>query len=344
MAIKSVNKSEDFAPAQQRLMQFIRREFKPGYNHSNVSKLIGDASARQYFRYFSETGESFILAVYPEPFEPEGFPYVQVYRLFLEIGLPVPRIHALDGALGIVLQQDLGNTTLQKHFLSASASEKGRLLRRGVDYVIRIQQEGSRSLPDGYAANRMAFDEEKLSWELGFFRRHYLEKYRGMKAFDPSLNDEFQDLARTLAQGERRLCHRDFHVRNLMLSGETLYVIDFQDARWGPITYDLASLLKDSIDLGQEEIERLIEYYRDRSGIEMEAAELDRQFHRMSVQRLLKALGTYAYQIGVRENFLYEQYMAGSLHRTMVSLDALQEYPAVRSLIAGEPAHRTGSK
>ncbi len=344
MASEIVEKSQRFAPIQQRLMEFIRREFQPGYNHYNVSKLIGDASARQYFRYVSEAGDSFILAAYPEPFEAEDFPYAQVYDLFRKIGVPVPRIQAIDGQLGIVLQEDLGDTTLQKHFLSATPAEKHRLLQQSIDYIVLIQKEGSRLLPPGTAAHQLAFDEEKLLWELGFFRRHYLEKYRGMATGPPDLEAEFQDLARALAGGRRWLCHRDFHVRNLMLHGGTLYAIDFQDARWGPLTYDLASLLKDSIELRPEEIAALIGYYREQFGDEARAAGLMRQFHQMSVQRLLKALGTYAYQIGVRENFLYEQYMAGSLHRALLALDALGEYPAIRDLVASELAHRTGSQ
>ncbi len=324
------------APIQQRLMEFIRREFRPGYNHYNVSKLIGDASARQYFRYVSEAGESFILAVYPEPFDPDSFAYGQIHELFSRIGLPVPRIHALDGALGIVLQEDLGNTTLQKHFLAAPLAERLELLRRAVDYIVTIQREGSRLLPTDSVAYPLAFDEEKLSWELNFFRRHYLQKYCGLGADSPELDEEFARLARELAQGPRRLCHRDYHVRNLMLHQGAIYLIDFQDARWGPLSYDLVSLLKDSIELGPDQVRALEGYYLERSAFTGSVEDFTRQFHLMAIQRLLKALGTYAYQIGVRENFLYEQYMIGSLHRASLSLDALAEFPCIQDLVASQ--------
>ncbi|MFQ5739801.1 MAG: aminoglycoside phosphotransferase family protein [Acidobacteriota bacterium] len=329
---------EGFPPIQKRLMEFIRRELRPGYNHYNVSKLIGDASARQYFRYTSDARQSFILAAYPEAFDPEHFPYQQIYSLLKEIGLPVAEIFALDGPLGIVLQEDLGDETLQKHFLDATHGRRQELLNRAIDSLIRLQQEGSSRFGPQYDAFGLAFDEEKLNWELGFFARHYLHNYRRLPvAGEAALLEEFGRLAAELAGARRVLCHRDYHIRNLMLKDGRLYMIDFQDARWGPTSYDLVSLLKDSIELGGEEIDRHIEYFLAHSRLtESPEAFSRRQFDLMSVQRLLKALGTYAYQVVVRENFIYEQYMAGSLHRVLLSLQAMPEFPCLQSVVESE--------
>ena len=330
------NKTE-FPPIQQRLMEFIRRELRPGYNHYNVSKLVGDASARQYFRYAAESNQSFILAVYPEPFDPEHFSYREVYDLFREIGLPVPEIIAMDGKLGIVLQEDLGNESLQHRFLTAKKDERRSLLRQAIDHIVAIQQKGTKALKAEYEASRLAFNEEKLNWELGFFRRHYLGNYRKLELQDEDrLTEDFARLAAELARFSRLLCHRDYHVRNLMLKESDLYIIDFQDARWGPPSYDLASLLKDSIELDADEIEGCRDYYLDRAPLCAEVEDFDHQFHLMCIQRLLKALGTYGYQIVVRGHFIYEQYMEGSLHRALLSLKAIPEFPYIQSVIEGE--------
>ena len=99
----------------------------------------------------------------------------------------------------------------------------------------------------------IAFDRDKLMWELNFFVKHFLEAYRGV--VDPggareALSEEWLAIADELAGEPRVLCHRDYHSRNLMLHDRRLYIIDFQDARMGPDTYDLASLLRDSyVDL-----------------------------------------------------------------------------------------------
>ncbi len=341
---------KELAPIQQRVMEFVRERFQPGYNHYNVAKLLGDASSRQYYRYFSDSGTSYVLAAYPEQFDPGSFTYKQIYDLLQEIEVPVPEIIDLDGELGIVLQQDLGNDSLQKILRAAADNQKTILLRNAIDHVVKIQTEGSRAFQPECSGFHLAFDEPKLKWEFDFFRKHYLENYRRLPADGfPGLDEEFTIIARELAEYPRVLTHRDFHVRNMMLKNGILFVIDFQDARWGPPSYDLASLLKDSLELDPGAVAESINYYleamqrRGWSDLEPETFSEDRflrQFDLMSVQRLLKALGTYGYQIIVRENFIYEQYMAGSLHRALMSLEQLDAFPITRKLVESELSNR----
>jgi N-acetylmuramate 1-kinase len=333
-----------FPPVQQRLMAFIRREFRPGYNHYNVRKLLGDASARQYFRYISEPSDSYILAAYPEHFDPNCFPFRQVHDLFLEIGLPIPKILVLDGDLGIVLQEDLGDETLHRHLLTTTASGKIKLLERAIDHIVTIQLQGTPRLNPEWEAAKLAFDEEKLTFELRFFRRHYLGAYRNLTWDEEMLLAEFSKLASELSRRRRFLCHRDYHIRNLMLKDGEVYIIDFQDARWGPASYDLVSLLKDSRELEEGEPESLIDYYLSRMARVIPPTEREpfcREFHLMAIQRLLKALGTYGYQITTRGNFIYEQYIAGSLHRLIDALQAIPEFPYIHSVVEKELSGRS---
>lgn len=337
---------EEFPPIQQRLMRFVRERFQPGYNHYNVSKLVGDASSRQYYRYVTDDGDSYILAAYPEPFDTSSFSYRQIYDLLQEIAIPVPEIIAIDSELGIVLQEDLGNESLQKTLRNADDRQKVLLLKEAIGHILTIQEKGTQALKPEYEGYGLAFDEEKLNWEFWFFARHYLDSYRGRDLPERDLLiAEFEEISALLASYPRLLCHRDFHVRNMMVKKGILYVIDFQDARWGPPSYDLVSLLKDSLDLAGERVDELVDYYcfeskrRGFFGLTDEhfsPDEFRRQFNLMCVQRLLKALGTYAYQILVRDNFIYEQYMAGSLHRTLLALSELPEFTHTRRLIEAE--------
>ncbi len=321
---------------QQRLMNFVRETFRPGYPY-NISKLVGDASMRQYFRFETQSGQSYIMAAYPEPFDPEHFSYKQVYDLFQQAGLPVPTIIAMDGPLGIVVQEDLGNESLQRRLINASPQDQESLLRQSIDLILTIQSRGTEALRPDYEASKLAFDEEKLKWELEFFRKNYLINYRQVQPPDDSpLTAEFGRLATELAACPRVLCHRDYHIRNLMFRDGQLYIIDFQDARWGPPSYDLASLLKDSIGLEEEQTRSLIDYYLERSPQSAGFDDFQRQFHLMCVQRLLKALGTYAYQITVRNHYIYEQYVEGSLRRALISLRALDEFPYIGEIVEKE--------
>ncbi len=337
---------EEFPPIQQRLMRFVRERFKPGYNHYNVSKLVGDASSRQYYRYVTDDGQSYILAAYPEPFDASKFPYSQIYDLLREIAIPVPEIIKIDSELGIVLQEDLGNEPLQKTLIDADDRQKLLLLKEAIGHILTIQEKGTQALKPEYEGHGLAFDEEKLNWEFRFFARHYLGSYRRRDLPQRDLlMAEFEKISSLLAAYPRLLCHRDFHVRNMMVKKGILYVIDFQDARWGPPSYDLASLLKDSLELGVESVEELVQHYcqeaERRSFFGLAEAhfapdEFRRQFNLMCVQRLFKALGTYAYQILVRDNFIYEQYMAGSLHRALLALNELPEFAQTRQLVEAE--------
>lgn len=326
-------------------MQFIRQKFSPGYNHYNVRKLLGDASARQYYRYVTDSGISYILAAYPEPFDTGSFSYNQIYDLFQSIEVPVPEIEGVDGNLGIVLQQDLGDESLQKTLIRADEKQKKLLLKDAIGLIVRIQEKGTAEFKPEYVGFQLAFDDAKFKWELEFFQRHYINSYRKLNLQNENeLGEEFARLATELAGYPRVLCHRDFHVRNMMVHNGILYVIDFQDARWGPPSYDVASLLKDSLELDLEIIDELMEFYLRRALSsetlnQLDAFETDdfrRQFNLMSIQRLLKALGTYAYQIIVREHFIYEQYMAGSLHRALLSLDAIPEFPVLKGIVENE--------
>ncbi|RPJ50128.1 MAG: hypothetical protein EHM23_35695, partial [Acidobacteria bacterium] len=310
-------------------------------NHYNVQKLIGDASSRQYFRLVFEEEGSYVLAAYPEPFKLEDFTFQNVYDIFQAVGLPVPEIIATDGEQGIVLQEDLGDESVQKRLRHSTPEEYCRLMCRAIDLLILIQTEATKVVPPNTEAARLAFDKEKLSWELAFFRRYY-GNYRHLPLpEDQRLIEESARLAEELASYPRFLCHRDYHVRNLMVKEEEVHIIDFQDARQGPALYDLVSLLKDSIQLTPEQVDWYIRYYVNQSRAANSAALLEesllrRQFDLMTVQRLLKALGTYGYQITERGNFIYEQYVAGSLHRASLALQSLREFPYIQSLVEDE--------
>jgi hypothetical protein len=121
------------------------------------------------------------------------------------------------------------------------------------------------------------------------------------------------------------LCHRDYHSRNLMLSQGQVYLIDFQDARMGPDTYDLASLLRDAyIDLNDIAVNELTAYFLALKGGGIDAADFRTRLDLMGLQRNLKAMGTFGYQTTARQNPVYIQYMPRTLRYVR---DTLQRYP-----------------
>jgi aminoglycoside/choline kinase family phosphotransferase len=303
-----------------------------------VVPLTGDASDRQYFRVFQEDGDSLVLALHAYPFAIESLPFVNVAELFGYMPVPVPEILGHAGDLRVLALQDLGDVTLQAHLGSAPEAEHDALYRQAIDLLVVIQRRGRELTSPKYVAYSNRFDVEKLTWELDFFLKHFLEGYRGA-VLEPQeyedLQREFRPIGTELAAETPELCHRDYHSRNLMLHHGQLYIIDFQDARLGPATYDLVSLLRDSyVDLSEDAVECLIEYFLRHSGNNVK--DFRRRFDLMALQRNLKALGTFGYQTVVRQNPVYIQYMPRTLRHVR---DNLAKYPRFARLRAGLAAH-----
>src|SRR5262245_62093123 len=228
---------------------------------ANVVPLTGDASDRRYFRVLLRDGSTQVLAVHPGPIVFEALPFVNVCELLTSMPLPVPRLLGHSDELGVIALEDLGDVTLQAHLGAASPAEHKALYRQAVTLVEKLQRRGAELISPSYIPYSIAFDAEKLTWELQFFTKHFLEAYRGavLTAMQhEALAAEYEAIVDELAAEPRVLCHRDYHSRNLMLHEGTLYIIDFQDARMGPDTYDLVSLLRDSYqDFSEEDVEEL---------------------------------------------------------------------------------------
>ncbi len=138
-----------------------------------------------------------------------------------------------------------------------------------------------------------------------------------------------------LAAEPRVLCHRDYHSRNLMLHEGRLYVIDFQDARMGPDTYDLVSLLRDSyVDLGEQVVNDLIAYFLALKGIPAEESAFRTRFDIMALQRNLKALGTFGYQTTTRGNPVYIQYIPRTIRYVRDNLEKYPRFGRLRELLS----------
>jgi aminoglycoside/choline kinase family phosphotransferase len=191
----------------------------------------------------------------------------------------------------------------------------------------------------------IAFDVAKLTWELEFFVKHFMEGYRGAQlpeATREAIREEWSPIAEELAGEPRVLCHRDYHSRYLMPHQGDLYVIDFQDARMGPDTYDLVSLLRDSyVDFTEEAGEDLIAFFlalRSRDAYESPPnryeADFRRRFDLMSLQRNLKALGTFGFQTMSRQNPVYIQYMPRTLRHVGRNLERYPRFGRLRELLA----------
>jgi aminoglycoside/choline kinase family phosphotransferase len=303
----------------------------------SVVPLTGDASDRRYFRVRLKDATPIVLAMHAGPIDFDAMPFVSIARLLATVPLPVPRILHHSNALGILGLEDLGDVTLQAHLGAASPAEHAALYRQAVTLIVRMQQRAEELRSDEYPAYRIAFDVEKLTWELEFFVKHYLVAYKGATFSADEreqLRTEWSGIVEELAGEPRVLCHRDYHSRNLMLHHGQLYMIDFQDARMGPDTYDLASLLRDSyVDLMPQQVDELIAFFLALKGISGHDEAFRRRFDLMALQRNLKALGTFGYMTTSRNNTVYIQYIPRTLTYVTANLAKYPRFERLRHLL-----------
>lgn len=324
----------------ERLVKFLETQ---GCQSTLIVPLTPDASTRNYFRVPWKTGQA-VAAVYPEPFDPDFHPYLDVTRLFLDNGLPVPEIYAVDGQSGVIVQEDLGDRQLFKVYDVAHEDECDEYKERAIDLIAQIQKATDSAYEKHSIASRLAFDEAKLSWELDFFAEHYLGSLRKetlRHAEAAELKAELNDVSAELSARPRVLCHRDFHAANLMVdSYDRLRIVDHQDARMGPVTYDLVSFLLDR----RSEVPSLAELraYRlqlleERRLLGLDALDPDeiaREFRLMTIQRGLKAIGTFSYQTAVcNRGPVYAQFIQPTLAIVLQAADWLDRFPALRRMI-----------
>jgi aminoglycoside/choline kinase family phosphotransferase len=307
---------------------------------TTVVPLTGDASDRRYFRVIRPDGEpSLVLALHAGPIELASLPFANVAKLLEQMPLPVPRVLGHSDPLGILALDDLGDVTLQAHLGAATPTEHAALYRQAVAFLERLQRRGAEIAPDGFVPYGVVFDAEKLTWELEFFLKHLVEGYRGAvlsSSERAALAEEFAVIANELAAEARVLCHRDYHSRNLMLHAGSLYIIDFQDARMGPDTYDLASLLRDSyVDLEERTVEDLVAYFLALKDVPAASAdEFRRRFDLMALQRNLKALGTFGFQTISRRNPVYIQYIPRTLRYARTNFEKYPRFGRLRELLS----------
>jgi len=304
---------------------------------ARVVPLTGDASDRKYFRVLVPNAASIVLAVYPARFDYLTMSFVNVAELLTQMPVPVPAILGHEDELGILALEDLGDVTLQAHLGTAPHADHHALYRQAVGLIAVIQRHGASLESEKYQPYRVAFDVDKLTWEMDFFIKHFMEAYRGAALTDSSraaLRQELGVIVEELAAEPRVLCHRDYHSRNLMLRNGRLVVIDFQDARMGPDTYDLVSLLRDSyVDIPESVADDLQAYFLALKGMAGAEVEFRRRFDLMALQRNLKALGTFGYQTTARGNPVYIQYIPRTLRYARTNLDRYSRFARLRELL-----------
>ena len=173
--VKSEQRTEDGVAIRARIDQFLTER---GLSGARVLPLTGDASDRRYFRVNLGDDGTQVLAVHPGPIDFASMPFIKIAKLLSLLPVPVPAILSFSNALGIISLEDLGDVTLQAHIGAGSPAEHKALYRQAIGLIETLQRRGATMASPEYPPYAIAFDVEKLTWELDFFLKNFLEGYR----------------------------------------------------------------------------------------------------------------------------------------------------------------------
>lgn len=327
--------------AAERLQTFLRQNFRS----DALQTLTPDASTREYFRVKWNDATA-IACVYPEAFVAAEHAYLDVTNLFLAAGLPVAHIYDFSESLGVIVQEDFGDSILRDVLNNSEAARRDDLINESINLIAQIQAATHKAFQLNSIASRLKFDAEKLFWELNFFKTHYFEslKNRTLNEADANrLEIEFLHIAQKLETHAEVLCHRDFHAANLMIDDNgALQIIDHQDARIGTTSYDLVSLLLDRIlePPTANQLEEKLKYFlneRVRHGLKVIDYENFKQdFNLQAIQRCLKAIGTFSFQTAIRGKTNYEQFIEPLFRVVLQTAQESNEFPELQRIVQAE--------
>lgn len=256
-----------------------------------IAAASADASFRRYFR--ATFADRTLIVMDAPPQHENCAPFIQIARLFGNAGVNVPRVIAQNLEQGFLLLSDLGNTTYLQHLNIDSARQ---LYDDACNALIQIQLASKNNVLPPY-------DEALLMREMRLFPEWYIGKHLQLTLNEKqtiTLETAFQRIAQNNLAQPQVYVHRDYHSRNLMVTSPNPGILDFQDAVYGPITYDLASLFKDAY-IGWREadvLDWLIRYWENarKTGLPVheDFGNFYRDYEWMGVQRHLKVLGIFA--------------------------------------------------
>jgi aminoglycoside/choline kinase family phosphotransferase len=266
-----------------------------GWGDFDLAPASEDASFRRYFR-ITHAGETLIVMDAP-PEKEDLDPYLRIASMLQEVGLNAPRVLARNTSQGFLLLSDLGSRTYLAELEDRSTANT--LYRDAIDALVQLQSRGR-----ACATALPPYDEKLLRFEMSLFTDWLLDRHLRLAlavAERKELDDVFDRLVANALRQPRVFVHRDYHSRNLMVcERDNPGILDFQDAVQGPLTYDLASLLRDCyIAWPPETVDAWALDYREKAAAEGLDVGRDgdgflRWFDLMGVQRHLKASGIFA--------------------------------------------------
>ncbi len=313
------------------IQSFLKNFF--GDIHVSFDKLIGDASAREYYRVKTDN-KTFIVCKDTSQDKKAFSDFLRIQKILEKNCIRVPKIFYSDNSTGFILQEDIGKMTFLKRIAKIdNVQEEYRFYKKLIDMLIKIHTIDL-YLDEACFVKKRAFDQKKLMEEVDFTCNFFFKKL--LTKNETSIKhakNYFFELCRIIAEQKRSMAHRDFHSKNIMIKEDEFVVIDFQDAMMGIPQYDLVSLLEDCYyKVSSVERESLKKYYWENSpNIKENQKTFDDFLYYYDltlVQRVFKAIGSFAYLFDQKNNPHYLKYIGmayENIRETLLKYDSFKD-------------------
>lgn len=309
----------------------------------NLEKLTGDASTRKYYRI--HTSKTTYVVCLDTPLEDSSVEpnFILLQRVLESEGVRVPKIYDKELNTGYILEEDLGDVTYLKDLSQVKTKEEEYdFYKKAIDLMADIHRVDVKKFPNTPFCT-LAFDTEKLYQEMEFTKKYFLKMLMGLDVQASSIEmlyKKLYDVCFEISNEPRVLVHRDYHSRNLMIKNGEQIVIDFQDARMGTPLYDLVSLLEDCYyQLEAENKDKLVKYYYNTYFKQIDSQKSYEQFLRlydlMAIQRVYKAIGSFAYIYADRKDIRYLKYIGYAFEKVRNIMFKYDDFVKERKILAG---------
>jgi aminoglycoside/choline kinase family phosphotransferase len=279
-------------------------DFLGGLKQVNqIKKIRGEASNRTFYRVFFYN-YSLVAMVYPKVNREEIEKIVKLTDTYLRHRINVPKIEEIIDDR-VILQEDLGDLLAQKAFSMFKKQERKKILETVADILIGLKGIS-------VTHTNAVLDIARMKWEMDFFLTHFARNY--LTKDSRVISDHQARLYRMVEciQPINTFAHRDFHSRNMLVHKNDIYLVDFQDSLKASPWYDLVSFAFDCyLDLKSQR-QFLLACLKER-GIIVD----EEQFYIAALQRNIKALGTFGYQVTIKKNLSYKKYIPRTLRHIL---------------------------
>ena len=314
-----------------------------------IIKLKGDASYRSYYRILGTNKESFILMKWDPSLTNKSeeaskqsaineFPFINISNYLKSIDIPVPSILYSNVDRGIILLEDLGDTTLEKEFSDRNDIES---YKKAIQLLAFLKHQTLENVHKNCIAFNRKFDYDLYMWEFDHFIEYGIEARMNIKLPENdriALRNHFDSISKKLDSISNVFTHRDYQSRNLMIKDAKYYIIDFQDALISTPVYDIVALLRDSyIRFDEKILTDLLKYYHSELknyGINIDYNELSMLFHLQTIQRKLKDGGRFIFIDRVKHNPSFLPYVSTSFGYAASAMKKFNDFNELYGIIS----------